>query len=135
MAKYNVVLKQKRAAQAEQKRAKYGDPVSNKLTQKSNPNYPLHSVSGKRKRKLFKKWRREQKEALAKGLVTMQDVEMAVADGGASKDATKSSIKFHMKKAPKLKSRLSKKSEIKHRRKFAGQVAESSSSSAIAMEE
>ncbi|URD96058.1 secretory carrier-associated membrane protein [Musa troglodytarum] len=42
---------------------------------------PPVSISGKRKRKLFKKWRREQKESLEKGLVTMEDVEMAVAEG------------------------------------------------------
>ncbi|KAK2972852.1 hypothetical protein RJ640_028380 [Escallonia rubra] len=77
MAKFNVVQKRRRAAIAEQKRARHGDPFTARLKQRPQP----LSISGKRKRKLFKKWRRDQKEDMAKGLITMQDVEMAVAQG------------------------------------------------------
>ncbi|GFZ15972.1 hypothetical protein Acr_25g0003810 [Actinidia rufa] len=77
MAKFNEVQKRRRAAIADRKRATQGDPLTGKLKQKSQP----LSISGKRKRKLFNKWRREQKDAVAKGLITMQDVEMAVSEG------------------------------------------------------
>ncbi|MBA0684077.1 hypothetical protein Goari_025684, partial [Gossypium aridum] len=78
MAKcFNVVQKQKRAQIAERKRLIHGDPASKKLKNKSQS----LSVSGKRKRKLLKKWRREQKEVIEKGLVTMEDVEMVAAEG------------------------------------------------------
>ncbi|KAK4835527.1 hypothetical protein QYF36_010938 [Acer negundo] len=98
MAKYNVVLKRKRAAKAVRKRAAHGDPTTGKLTNKPQ----ALSVSGKRQRKLLKKWHREQKEAVEKGLVTMEDVEMA-ASQGASQDTNKSPNKFHVKKGLKLK--------------------------------
>ncbi|XP_031248603.1 uncharacterized protein LOC116106383 [Pistacia vera] len=98
MAKYNVVLKRKRAEKAERKRSRHGDPKTAKLKNK-----PQNlSVSGKRQRKLFKKWRRDQKEAVGSGLVSMQDVEMAVGEG-TSADANKTPTKFHMKKGLKLK--------------------------------
>ncbi|RRT85750.1 hypothetical protein BHE74_00028923 [Ensete ventricosum] len=86
MAKFNVIQKQRRASVQERKRAVHGDPNTGKLKLRTPP----VSISGKRKRKLFKKWRRvssnlvidqEQKEAIEKGLVTMEDVEMAVAEG------------------------------------------------------
>ncbi|KAH1090740.1 hypothetical protein J1N35_017997 [Gossypium stocksii] len=106
MAKcFNVVQKQKRAQIAERKRLIHGDPATKKLKNKSQS----LSVSGKRKRKLLKKWRREQKEVIEKGLVTMEDVEMVAAegtteDGGTSQDATiKVPTKFPMKKNLKLK--------------------------------
>ncbi|XP_052186676.1 uncharacterized protein LOC127797638 [Diospyros lotus] len=98
MAKFNEVQKRRRAAIAERKRASHGHPFTAKLKQKPQP----LSVSGKRQRKLFKKWRREQKEALGKGLVTMDDVEMAVAQD-TSKDANKQPAQFHLKKSAKLK--------------------------------
>ncbi|KAL4595800.1 hypothetical protein ACB092_12G117600 [Castanea dentata] len=59
-------------------------------------------ISGKRKRKLLKKWRREQKDAIEKGLVSMEDVEMA-APQGTSQDTDKMPTTFHMKKSLKLK--------------------------------
>lgn len=121
MAKFNEVQKRKRAQNAERKRAVHGDPSTGKLKNKPQP----LSISGKRKRKLLKKWRRvrlfslcfynlylvlvlvpacsikislnyhiyicwivwliiwfqDQNEAVEKGLITMQDVEMAAADG------------------------------------------------------
>ncbi|EXB29166.1 hypothetical protein L484_019691 [Morus notabilis] len=99
MAKFNEVQKKKRALNAERKRALYGDRSTRKL--KTKPQ--TVSVSGKRKRKLLKKWRRDQKEAVVKGLLTMQDVEMAAADGEESQDAHKASTKFPMKKGLKLR--------------------------------
>ncbi|KAG9158078.1 hypothetical protein Leryth_000243 [Lithospermum erythrorhizon] len=84
MAKFNEVQKKRRAILADRKRAIHGDPNSKKLKQKPQ-SIPL---SGKRKRKLEKKWRRDQKEAIDKGLITMQDVEMAIADGMLYKNRT-----------------------------------------------
>ncbi|XP_051138067.1 uncharacterized protein LOC127256221 [Andrographis paniculata] len=84
MAKFNVVQKRRRAAVADRKRMVHGDPITGKLHQKPQP----HSVSGKRQQKLLKKWRREQKEAVEKGLITMEDVEMAAAADEAQ-DASK----------------------------------------------
>ncbi|EEF42347.1 conserved hypothetical protein [Ricinus communis] len=77
MAKFNVVQKRRREQISQRKRAVHGDPLTGKLKNKKQP----LSVSGKRQRKLLKKWRREQKEAIEKGLVTMEDVEMAAAEG------------------------------------------------------
>lgn len=54
MAKYNVVMKRKRAEKAVRKRAIHGEPNTGKL--KTKPQNL--SVSGKRQRKLLKKWRR-----------------------------------------------------------------------------
>ncbi|PQM41228.1 uncharacterized protein Pyn_13325 [Prunus yedoensis var. nudiflora] len=102
MAKFNEVQKRKRAQKAERKRAVHGDPSSGKLKNKPQP----LSISGKRKRKLLKKWRRDQNEAVQKGLITMQDVEMAAADGGGGEESTdtkKTCSKFPMKKGLKLK--------------------------------
>ncbi|OAP13891.1 hypothetical protein AXX17_AT1G08410 [Arabidopsis thaliana] len=75
MAKYNEIAKKKREAKADRKRAIHGDPLTNKLKTRT----PVPSVSGKRQRKLLRKWRREQKDMVEKGLVTMEDVEMASA--------------------------------------------------------
>jgi hypothetical protein len=54
MAKFNVVQKRRRAQIAESKRAIHGDPLTKKLKNKTQP----LTLSGKRKRKLLKKWRR-----------------------------------------------------------------------------
>eukprot|EP00268_Persea_americana_P057730 TRINITY_DN69331_c0_g1_i1.p1 TRINITY_DN69331_c0_g1~~TRINITY_DN69331_c0_g1_i1.p1 ORF type:complete len:128 (+),score=33.46 TRINITY_DN69331_c0_g1_i1:149-532(+) len=99
MAKFNVIQKQRRAKIQELKRAIHGDPSTGKLKLKPQP----LSISGKRKRKIFKKWRRDQKDALRQGLITMQDVEMAVADGTSQDSSDKAPIKFPMKKGGKLK--------------------------------
>ncbi|KAH7840386.1 hypothetical protein Vadar_016240 [Vaccinium darrowii] len=113
MAKFNVVQKRRRAAIADRKRATKGEPFTGKLKVKPQP----QSISGKRKRKLFKKWRRDQKEAVEKGLVTMEDVEMAVAEGtSTSKDANKHPSQFHVKKGLKLKvKQLKKKGKSKQK--------------------
>ncbi|KAI5657409.1 hypothetical protein M9H77_26202 [Catharanthus roseus] len=134
MAKFNVIQKGRRAAIAERKREKHGDPLSKKLKQKQQP----QSMSGKRKRKLFKKWRKEQKEALAKGLITMEDVEMAVADGTSQDANNKAPTKFHMKRSSKVKvKQLKKKNKGKNKRKSkeAGGGAAVSSTDAMEMEE
>ncbi|KAL0304550.1 UNVERIFIED_CONTAM: hypothetical protein Sradi_6323100 [Sesamum radiatum] len=104
MAKFNVVQKRRRAAIADRKRHVHGDPLTGKLHQRPQP----LSISGKRKRKLLKKWRREQKEAVEKGLITMQDVEMAVANETLP-DANKTAVKFPIKKSSKLRVKQLKK--------------------------
>ncbi|KAK8947835.1 hypothetical protein KSP40_PGU011918 [Platanthera guangdongensis] len=76
MAKFSQIQKSMRATIQDRKRAAHGDPHTRKLKQKPEP----IPISGKRKRKLFKKWRREKKAAIENGLVTMEDVEMSVAD-------------------------------------------------------
>ncbi|XP_020239619.1 uncharacterized protein LOC109818536 [Cajanus cajan] len=98
MAKFNVVQKKRRALIAEKKRLVHGDPSTGKLKIPTQP----HSLSGKRKRKLFKKWRRDQKDALQNGLVTMEDVQMAVAQGD-TQETQRPSPKIHLKKSIKLK--------------------------------
>ncbi|XP_028778125.1 uncharacterized protein LOC114734652 [Neltuma alba] len=112
MAKFNEVQKKRRALLSEKKRQLHGDPNTGKL---KNKHQPL-SISGKRQRKLLKKWRRDQKEALEKGLVTMEDVEMAVAEAeGSSQNSSKSSMKIHLKKGLKLK-QLKQKGKNKRKR-------------------
>ncbi|XP_008803231.1 uncharacterized protein LOC103716832 [Phoenix dactylifera] len=98
MAKFNVVQKDRRKRIQERKRAMHGDPSTRKLKQHTAP----VAISGKRKRKIFKKWRREQKEAIEKGLVTMEDVEMAVAEGSSQSTNKKSQMKIHLKKTSKI---------------------------------
>ncbi|KAG9454405.1 hypothetical protein H6P81_007309 [Aristolochia fimbriata] len=112
MAKFNVTQKLKRTKIKERKRATQGDPETRKLKVKEQPT----SLSGKRKRKLFKKWRKEQKDALQKGLISLEDVEMAVAEGSSEDTGTtsqekskKSPIKFHVKKGGKLRIRKLKR--------------------------
>ncbi|RAL51522.1 hypothetical protein DM860_011024 [Cuscuta australis] len=130
MPSFNEQQKQRRAAIAEQKRARYGDPITKKLKQRTQP----LSISGKRQRKLFKKWRRDQKEAIGKGLITMEDVEMAVADGKAG-GANKNPMSFHLKKSSKLKvKQLKKKNKKKGKSKTESQK-ETAGTSGDAMEE
>ncbi|XP_004307870.1 PREDICTED: uncharacterized protein LOC101298261 [Fragaria vesca subsp. vesca] len=118
MAKFNEVQKKKRAQNQENKRRIHGDPVSGKLHLKQQP----VSISGKRKRKLEKKWRRDQKEAVEKGLITMEDVEMAAADTEESEGTKKGSKKFHMKKSVRLK-------QAKHKGKKKGKSSKPASAS------
>ncbi|XP_047323748.1 uncharacterized protein LOC124927385 isoform X1 [Impatiens glandulifera] len=104
MAKFNVVQKKRRALLSERKRAIHGDPLSGKLKVKPQP----VSISGKRKRKLLKQWRREQKVALEKGLITIQDVEMALTEAAdANKEAEEkpstSAAQLRLKKRLKIK--------------------------------
>ncbi|KAL8095575.1 uncharacterized protein LOC141692348 [Apium graveolens] len=104
MAAFNVVQRRRRAASADIKRARHGDPVTGKLKQRPQ----TIPISGKRKRKLFKKWRRDQKDAIAKGLITMEDVEMAVAEGTSEK-VNKAPLAFSVKKSLTVKSKRSGK--------------------------
>ncbi|XP_072978796.1 uncharacterized protein [Typha angustifolia] len=114
MAKYNVVQKQRRERTQERKRAVHGEPGSGKLKQRTPPVY----MSGKRKRKLLKKWRRDQKEAIEKGLVTMEDVEMAIAEGSSDATDEKPNKKINLKKASRLQiKRLKGKGKGKGKRK------------------
>ncbi|KAH1192355.1 hypothetical protein GmHk_19G053613 [Glycine max] len=110
MAKFNVVQKKRRALIAEKKRQLHGDPLTGKLKIKDQP----LSLSGKRKRKLFKKWRRDQKDALQNGLVTMEDVQMAVAEGD-TKDAPRPSAKIHLKKKTLKLKQLKRKGKNKRK--------------------
>ncbi|BBN12137.1 hypothetical protein MPTK1_5g17680 [Marchantia polymorpha subsp. ruderalis] len=72
-------------------------------------------ISGKKQRKLVKKWRQAQRNALESGLVTMQDIEMMVAEGeaGGSEEAPKV-------KSPKNKRVFNVKRRAKMRLKLAG---------------
>ncbi|KAI3757000.1 hypothetical protein L6452_04533 [Arctium lappa] len=125
MAVFNVVQKRRRAAIAERKRAVHGDAFTGKLKHKPQNT----TISGKRKRKILKKWRRDQKEAVEKGLITMEDIEMAVADGSgtSSQDANKSPVKFSMKKSLKIRPKRSSKKDKKIKRKSDKAVMEASS--------
>ncbi|XP_019421137.1 PREDICTED: uncharacterized protein LOC109347250 isoform X2 [Lupinus angustifolius] len=105
MAKFNVVQKRRRTQIAEKKRKAHGDPSTGKLKVKSQP----LSISGKRKRKLLKQWRRDQKDALQQGLITMEDVQMALSPT--------SSAKIHLKKKKKLKTSFKIKAKGKNKRK------------------
>ena len=60
------------------------------------------ACEGERKRKLLKKWRRDHKEALRKGLITIHDVEMAAAHD-FQEDGLKVPTKLSTKKPLKLK--------------------------------
>ncbi|MCD9646270.1 hypothetical protein HAX54_035991 [Datura stramonium] len=127
MAKFNEVQKKRRALISESKRAKHGDPNTRKLKQKAQP----LSISGKRKRKLFKKWRRDQKEAIEKGVITMEDVEMAVADAAEGKTQdTIRTVKFPMKKSSKVKLQQLKK-KGKNKRKSNKQASTEASTDAM----
>ncbi|KAJ0250694.1 Uncharacterized protein HA466_0139930 [Hirschfeldia incana] len=117
MAKYNEIAKRKREAKADRKRAIHGDPLTNKLKTRA----PVVSVSGKHQKKLLRKWRREQKDMVEKGLVTMEDVEMASADA-ASEDSKTPSRKFSMKKTLKL-NKLKNKGKKKKSQKAGGEVS------------
>ncbi|KAK1285302.1 hypothetical protein QJS10_CPB20g01178 [Acorus calamus] len=114
MVQFNVLQKQRRAAISDRKRDIHGDPNTRKL--KVQTKTPV-SVSGKRKRKLFKKWRREQKEALEKGLVTMEDIEMAVAEGSAQEASNKTRTKFNMKNSRLKIKKLKGKGKSKRKSK------------------
>ncbi|KAM0041237.1 hypothetical protein Hdeb2414_s0011g00363981 [Helianthus debilis subsp. tardiflorus] len=112
MAVFNVVQKRRRAAIAERKRAVHGDPATGKLKHKPQNT----TLSGKRKRKLMKKWRRDQKEAMEKGLITMEDIEMAVADGSGT-SSQQTTTKIHLKKSLKIRTKRSNKKDKKGKKK------------------
>jgi len=101
-----------RAKKSELKRLAHGDAITGKL--KIVP--PPASLSGKRKRKLLKKWRQDQRAAMEKGLVTMEDIQMMSIDND-DEDLQKStldssakggSMKLQIKKRAKLRIRKGK---------------------------
>ncbi|CAM6063214.1 unnamed protein product [Sphagnum tenellum] len=106
MNKFNLPLrniqKERRAKRSEKRRLRSAPP-SLKVSVKTGP----RSVSGKKKRKLEKKWRKTQKEALERGLVTVEDIEMMAANGNDQSPLqpvnTRSSRGFNMKKHTKLR--------------------------------
>ncbi|CAN8305886.1 unnamed protein product [Cochlearia groenlandica] len=117
MAKYNEIAKMKREAKADRKRKIHGDPLTGKLKTRT----PVASVSGKRQRKLLRKWRREQKDMVDKGLVTIEDVEMASSQG-VSEDTKKPARKFSVKKTLKL-NKLKNKGKKNKSQNVSGQVS------------
>ncbi|WZZ19344.1 hypothetical protein YC2023_112433 [Brassica napus] len=119
MAKYNEIAKKKREAKADRKRAIHGDPLTNKLKTRA----PVVAVSGKRQKKLLRKWRREQKEMVEKGIVTMEDVEMASAEGAGSEDSKKPQRKFSVKKTLKLNKLKNKAGNKKKSQRAGGKVS------------
>ncbi|KMZ67360.1 hypothetical protein ZOSMA_26G01100 [Zostera marina] len=122
MGKSSVVTKEIRAEIQARKRRIHGDPSTRKLKIRTQP----VAISGKRKRKLFKKWRRDQKDKIEKGLITMQDVEMAVVQGSSEINSNeRSNLKLNMKKKPKLRIR-----ELKRQGKKNGKNSTIKSSSA-----
>ncbi|KAL0321675.1 UNVERIFIED_CONTAM: D-xylose-proton symporter-like 2 [Sesamum calycinum] len=72
---------------------------------------------------------REQKEAVEKGLITMQDVEMAVANE-TSPDANKTAVKFPIKKSSKLRVKQLKK-KGKSKKKSEKPVGQASSDAMV----
>ncbi|XP_078438400.1 uncharacterized protein LOC144708831 [Wolffia australiana] len=100
MAKYNVVKKAKKAENQDKKRALRGQSGTGRLKHKQENNIP---VSGKRKRKLLKKWRQDQKAAIQSGLIDMEDVVMSVAEGTSKGVSSKTQLKFPLNKGSKLK--------------------------------
>ncbi|CAK9865852.1 unnamed protein product [Sphagnum jensenii] len=106
MNKFNLPLrniqKERRAKRSEKRRLRSAPP-SLTVSVKTGP----RSVSGKKKRKLEKKWRKTQKEALEGGLVTVEDIEMMAANGNDQSPLqpvnTRPSRGFNMKKHTKLR--------------------------------
>ncbi|KAL6899366.1 hypothetical protein ACP4OV_006024 [Aristida adscensionis] len=101
MAKYNVVQKNRREWKQDRKRRAHGEPGTGKLKQRTAP----VAVSGKRKRKLERRLKREQKEAtVIKALEeNMGDVDMVSAEDKSSEAAKgKSQVKFNVKKNSRI---------------------------------
>ncbi|XP_051193898.1 uncharacterized protein [Lolium perenne] len=100
MAKYNVVTKNKREHSQDRKRRAHGDPNSGKLKQRTDH----HVISGKRKRKLQRRDKRDQKEAaLVKALENnMGDVDMVSAEASSETGKDKPQIKFNVKKNSRI---------------------------------
>ncbi|XP_047077455.1 uncharacterized protein LOC124687751 [Lolium rigidum] len=100
MAKYNVVTKNKREHSQDRKRRAHGDPNSGKLKQRTDH----HVISGKRKRKLQRRDKRDQKEAaLVKALENnMGDVDMVSAEASSETGKDKPRIKFNVKKNSRI---------------------------------
>jgi hypothetical protein len=117
MNKFNLPLRniqrERRANRSEKRRLRSAAP-SLKISVKPGP----RSLSGKKKRKLEKKWRKTQKEALEGGLVTMEDIQMMAADEEDDQvplppiNSRLSSRGFSMKKHAKLRLKSSKGAQV-----------------------
>lgn len=114
MNKFNLprrnLLKDRRAKRANLRRLKSG---GSSLKLPACP--PQRPISGKKQRKLLKKWRRAQKYALESGLVSMQDIEMMAADNSDGEqeaqphEGEKKPYRVLVKKRAKLMLKKSKK--------------------------
>lgn len=114
MNKFNLprrnLLKDRRAKRANLRRLQSG---GSSLKLPACP--PPRPISGKKQRKVLKKWRRAQKDALESGLVSMQDIEMMAADNsdGEQKaqphEGEKKPYRVLVKKRAKLMLKKSKK--------------------------
>ncbi|KAL6634699.1 hypothetical protein ACP70R_027370 [Stipagrostis hirtigluma subsp. patula] len=99
MAKYNVVQKNRREWKQDRKRRAHGEPGTGKLKQRTAP----IAVSGKRKRKLERRLKREQKEAtMIKALENMGDVDMVSAEESSEAAKGKSQVTFNVKKNSRI---------------------------------
>jgi hypothetical protein len=114
MNKFNLPrrnIQQERRAKRSDKRRVQSRDSNNKITLKP----PARAPSGKKARKLEKKWRQAQKEAIQSGLVTMHDIEMMAVDGGgdnqesSEEKAPKTGRVFHMKRRTKIRAKVSSK--------------------------
>lgn len=113
MAKFNVVQKQRRALKAQVKRDAHGDPLTKKLKIKQQPTYVSSKRKRKLMKKKRRVWflfafpcaylcriesicdvnwlflffasylLQDEKEASQMGITSMEDVEMAVAEGNS----------------------------------------------------
>uniref|UniRef100_A0A7I4ATU4 Uncharacterized protein n=1 Tax=Physcomitrium patens TaxID=3218 RepID=A0A7I4ATU4_PHYPA len=109
MNKFNLprrnIQKERRAKRAEKRKRR-----SSAATLRVSSGKALASISGKKARKLQKRWRQAQKEALQSGLVTMHDIEMMAIDeeGGGNQGSLQPKLPelrraFLMKKRAKLR--------------------------------
>lgn len=110
MNKFNLprrnIQKERRAKRAEKRKLRSSAATLKVSSAKKAPS----GISGKKSRKLQKRWRQAQKEALQSGLVTMHDIEMMAVDeeGGGDQESSqpklpKTGRAFLMKKRAKLR--------------------------------
>jgi len=109
MNKFNLprrdIQKERRAKRAEKRKLR-----SSAATLKVSSATAPAGISGKKARKLQKRWRQAQKEALQSGLVTVHDIEMMAIDeqGGGDQGSSQPKLPklgraFLMKKRAKLR--------------------------------
>eukprot|EP00252_Welwitschia_mirabilis_P017253 TRINITY_DN38240_c0_g1_i1.p1 TRINITY_DN38240_c0_g1~~TRINITY_DN38240_c0_g1_i1.p1 ORF type:complete len:132 (+),score=28.79 TRINITY_DN38240_c0_g1_i1:262-657(+) len=107
------IASKRRERKARKKRELRGDPFTRKI---KITNAPV-SVSGKRRRKLLRKWRRDQKEALQHGLVSMEDIEAMAIDtpvndnngsGSSHVSSSKTFAGLSLKKRAKLRTKINR---------------------------
>ncbi|KAG0589186.1 hypothetical protein KC19_1G002100 [Ceratodon purpureus] len=114
MNKFNLprrnIQKERRAKRAEKRKLRSSAATLKVSCAKKAPS----GITGKKARKLQKRWRQAQKEALQSGLVTMHDIEMMAVDeeGGDEQASSQSKLPktgraFLMKKRAKLRLKTS----------------------------